>query len=78
MFDEQPRRVDAAEEAREPERLEAVLGPGVRQGGIVVEQLAQALGPTDGSRLEHVELGLTGEELVDAGLVSLIDRLKNL
>ena len=77
-LDEQARRVDVAEEARQPERLEAVVGPSVRPRRILVEQLSQTLGATDGGGLEDVELGIGGEQLVRMSLIPSVDRLQQL
>ena len=68
-LDEQPGRLDVAEEAREAERLKPVLGPRVREAGVLVEQLSKAVGPPDGGRFEDVELGIRSEQLLGPRLV---------
>ena len=64
-----------AEEARETERLEAVLGPCVRERGVLVEELAQSVCPADGGGFEHVELRTRREQLVDVRLVSPVSTI---
>ena len=58
-----------AEEAREPERLEAVLRPRVGERRILVEQLANSIGPADRGRFEDVEVRIRSKQLLDSSLV---------
>ena len=76
--DQQPRGFEAPEEARKSERLEAVLGPRVRERRILVDQVTQTLRSPDRRGLEDVELGVGGQKLVGARLVSPIDGLEQL
>ena len=77
-LDEQPGGLDVAEEAREPQRLEAVLRPGVRERRILVEQLSNPVGPADGGRFEDVELGIRSKQLLHSSLVPPVDGLEEL
>ena len=56
--------------------MEAVVAERIRVGWILVEQLAQAVGPPERCRLENVELGIDGEELLDLTALSSIQRLQ--
>src|SRR5215471_17730864 len=67
-----------AEEAREPKRLETVVGPRVRERRVLVEQLVEAIRPADGRSFEDIELGVAGQELVRPSLISSVDGLKEL
>ena len=67
--------LDVAEEAREPERLEAVLRPGVCERRILVEQLANPVGSADRGRLEHVEVRIGRQQLLDPSLIALVHGL---
>src|SRR6266511_244801 len=76
--EQQARRFYMAEEAREAERVEAVVAEGVRARGILVEQLPEPVGPAERGRLEDVELGISGQELVDAVAPSPVESLEQL
>ena len=60
-IEQKARRLDVAEEAREPEWLEAVVAEGIRLGGVFVEQLPEALGAPEGRCLEDVQFRLARE-----------------
>jgi hypothetical protein len=65
--------VDMAEEAGEAEGVKAVRAEGVRAGRILVEELAQSIGAAEGRRLEHVEVGLAREQLVDTVAIAAVE-----
>ena len=65
-----------AEETGEPERVKAVVAERVRTRRLVVEQLTQSLDQAEGSRLEDVELGIGGQELLDLFVVPSVQRLQ--
>jgi hypothetical protein len=75
MLDEEPSCLDVAEEARETERLKTIVGPRVRERGVLVQELAHALGSTGGRGFEHVELRVRREQLAGACLVTGVDGL---
>src|SRR5207244_11348476 len=60
--EQEPRRLDMAEEAGEPERLEAVVAERVRSGRLFVQQLAYPPCPAERSGLEYVQLRVAREQ----------------
>ena len=75
MLEQQPRGIDVSEEAREPERVEAVVTEGVGKCGVLVQQLAHAIGPSERRRFEDRELPALREPLRFVS-VAAIDALK--
>jgi len=75
-FEQQSCRIDAAEEARESEGMEAVVAEGIRERWLFLQDLAQSFAPTDRRGLEDVELAAEGEPL---GLlvVAAVDRFED-
>jgi hypothetical protein len=71
--DQYARGFDVAEEAREAERLKAVVSPRVRERRILVQELAQTLVSTGGRGFEHVELRVRRQQLVGSRLVAGVD-----
>ncbi len=77
-LEQQARRVDVPEEAREPERLEAVVAEGVGAGGFLVEQLPQAFGAPERGGLEDLQLELLREQLRHPVVVPAIQSFEQL
>ena len=77
-FEQQPGGLEMPEEAREPERVKSILAEGIREGGIVVEKLADPLGLPACGGLEYVELRVRGQQLVGSCLVACVQGLKQL
>ena len=75
-FEQEPRRLDMAEEAGEPERLEAVVAERVRSGRLFVQQLAYPLCPAERSGLEHVQLRVAREQ--PGHVVAAVERFEQL
>lgn len=66
-------RLDMAEEAREPEWLEAVVPVGVGEGGVLGEELAQPVRLPEGCCFEDVQLRRLAEELFDPFFISAVE-----
>jgi hypothetical protein len=77
-LDQQSGGLGLAEEARQSQWLEAVIGPGIGERGVPVEKDAQAVDPSNCRRLEHVELGVGRKQHFDSSLVSAVDSVKKL
>ena len=75
---EEARGLDVPEETGEPERLETVVAERVRLRRVFVEQLAEAVGSTESRRLEHVQLGIGGEQRGNPIVVSAVQGLEQL
>src|SRR5207244_3973476 len=77
-LDEGPGRVDVAEEASEAECLEAVVTECVREGGVLVEEPANAVGLPERRSLEDIELRRLRQQLVDTVVLASIERFEQL
>jgi hypothetical protein len=75
-LDQQASSVDIPEEAREPERMKAVVAERVRARRILVQHLAQPVGASECCRLEDARLAL-GREALRVGTVSAVERLED-
>ena len=73
---QETRRLDVAEEAREAERLEAVVAEGARRLRILAEELREPVVTAEGGGLEHCELGIGREQLGDPVLVAAVERFE--
>ena len=63
-----------AEEAGQAKWVKAVVAERVRSGRIIVQQVAQAVGPSQRCRLEDVELRIGRQELLDPVVVTSVQR----
>jgi hypothetical protein len=78
VLEQHARRLDMAVEARQRERLEAVVPEGVRAPGISVQELTQSLGVPERSCLEHVQLRPPAKQLADAVPISAVEGFEQL
>jgi hypothetical protein len=73
-FEQEPCGIRVAEEAGQAKWVKAVVAEGVRAGWIIIQQVTQALGPSQRCRLEDVELRIGRKELLDLFAVTSVQR----
>jgi len=73
-FEQEACGVRVAEEAGQAKWVKAVVAERVRVGWIIVQQVAQAVGPSQRCRLEDVELRIGRQEPLDPVVVTSVQR----
>src|SRR5262249_61144413 len=72
MLEQHSSRIDMTEETGEAEGMETVVAERVRERLVLREELAEPVRVSQGSRLQHVQVGVLGEQLVHSSAIAAV------